>query len=65
MKDDSFTLAPPATTWQDQRRIDLARAYEVRDWCKNFRCSKEELHDAVKAVGPSAQKVRDYLRAGA
>ena len=49
-------------TWQDLRRIELARSYEVRDWCKAFGCTKEELHDAVKAVGTSAQKVREYLK---
>jgi Protein of unknown function (DUF3606) len=46
---------------QDLRQIDLAQCYEVRDWCKTFGCTKEELHDAVKAVGTSAQKVREYL----
>jgi len=49
-------------TWQDLRQIDLTRSYEVRDWCKAFGCTKEELQDAVKAVGTSAQKVRDYLK---
>jgi len=49
-------------TWQDLRQIDLTRSYEVRDWCKAFGCTKEELHDAVKAVGASAQKVREYLK---
>ena len=49
-------------TWQDLRQIDLTRSYEVRDWCKAFGCTKEELHDAVKAVGTSAQKVREYLQ---
>jgi hypothetical protein len=48
-------------TWQDLRQIVLTRSYEVRDWCKAFGCTKEELHDAVKAVGTSAQKVRDNL----
>jgi len=49
-------------TWQDLRQIVLTRSYEVRDWCKAFGCTKEELHDAVKAVGTSAQKVREYLQ---
>lgn len=50
-----------AAGWQDQRRIDLARSYEVRDWCKAFRCTKEELHDAVRAVGNVAHQVRCHL----
>ena len=45
----------------DSRQIALSKCYEVRDWCHRFRCTKEELHDAVKAVGPSVQKVREYL----
>jgi hypothetical protein len=49
-------------TWQDLRQIVLTRSYEVRDWCKAFGCTKEELHDAVKAVGTSAEKVREYLK---
>jgi F0F1-type ATP synthase beta subunit len=49
-------------TWQDLRQIALSRSYEVRDWCRIFGCTKEELHDAVKAVGTSAQKVREYLK---
>ena len=61
MKEEKFVVDEPAPSWQDQRRIDLAHAYEVRDWCKSFRCSKEELHDAVRAVGPTAHKVREFL----
>ena len=49
-------------TFQDLRQIVLTRSYEVRDWCKAFGCTKKELHDAVKAVGTSAQKVREYLQ---
>ncbi len=52
----------PGPTWQDRRQIVLSRNYEVRDWCKTFGCTKEELHDAVKAVGTSAWKVREHLR---
>lgn len=46
----------------DGRLIALEQPYEVRDWCKALRCTKEELHDAVKAVGHSAEKVREYLK---
>jgi hypothetical protein len=47
---------------QDLRQIALSKCYEVRDWCHRLRCTKEELHDAVKAVGPAVQSVREYLR---
>jgi len=59
---EKIVIDDSVRTWQDLRRIDLARSYEVRDWCKAFGCTKEELHDAVKAVGTSAQKVREYLK---
>ena len=52
-------------TWQDLRQIVLTRSYEVRDWCKAFGCTKEELQDAVQAVGTSAHKVREYLKGDA
>jgi hypothetical protein len=50
------------TTHLDGRLIALEQPYEVRDWCKALHCTKEELHDAVRAVGHSAEKVREYLK---
>jgi hypothetical protein len=49
------------TTDLDRKLISLQQPYEVRDWCKSFGCSKEELQNAVKAVGRSAADVREYL----
>lgn len=60
--EDKTVIDDSVQTWQDLRQIVLVRSYEVRDWCKAFGCTKEELHDAVKAVGTSAQKVREYLK---
>jgi len=34
----------------------------VRYWTKELGVSPEELEEAVKSVGNSAQKVRDHLR---
>ena len=62
MNKETIVLDDSQRTSQDLRRIELARSYEVRDWCKAFGCTKEELHDAVRAVGTSAQKVREYLK---
>ena len=42
----------------------MTEPYEVRDWCKSLGCGKEELERAVKAVGHSAEKVREYLKSG-
>lgn len=48
-------------TGQDRKLISLAEDYEVRDWCASLRCTEEELRQAVKVVGHSADAVRTYL----
>lgn len=47
----------------DRKLISLAEDYEVRDWTKSLACTPAELREAVKAVGNSADKVREYLAA--
>jgi len=51
----------PKETGVGRKLIALADPYEVRDWCKALGCTKEELETAVKAVGHSSDKVREYL----
>ncbi len=46
----------------DRNRISLEEDYEVRDWTKSLGVTKEELVAAVKAVGNSADKVKEYLK---
>ena len=48
-------------TGQDRQRISLSEDYEVRDWCKSLGCTPEQLREAVKAVGNSADAVREQL----
>lgn len=48
-------------TGLDRKLISLTEPYEVRDWCKSFGCTEQELRAAVAAVGNSAEKVRAYL----
>ncbi|MDP9897399.1 hypothetical protein J2W32_006536 [Variovorax boronicumulans] len=48
-------------TGLDRKLISLKEDYEVRDWTKSLNCTEEELRAAVKAVGNSAEKVREYL----
>ena len=48
-------------TGQDRKLISLNEDYEVRDWCKSLNTTPEKLKAAVKAVGNSADKVREYL----
>ncbi|WP_411879676.1 DUF3606 domain-containing protein [Polaromonas sp. YR568] len=48
-------------TGADRKLIALEQAHELRDWMKSLGCTEEELRDAVKAVGHSADAVRRYL----
>jgi hypothetical protein len=45
----------------DRKLVALDEDYEVRDWCKSLGCTPAALREAVKAVGNSADKVREYL----
>ena len=47
---------------QDRRRINVNEEYELRDWSKKFGVTREELQDAVKAVGNDAAKVEERLK---
>jgi len=48
-------------TGLDRQRVSLEEDYEVRDWMKSFGCTEEQLRAAVRAVGHSAEKVREYV----
>jgi hypothetical protein len=48
-------------TGSDRQRISLDQDYELRDWAKSLGCTEQELRDAVKAVGNSAEAVRKHL----
>ena len=47
---------------QDRSRINTSERWEVDYWTKELNVSSEELERAVKAVGPSVNAVRAYLR---
>ena len=47
---------------RDRNRIDIGQDYELRDWSEKFGVSKEELKEAVQAVGTEASKVEQHLR---
>jgi Protein of unknown function (DUF3606) len=42
--------------------IDLAEEYEILYWTRRFNVTRERLVSAVKAVGPAAAKVEQYLK---
>ena len=56
MSDDKTKTAP-----QDAARINVGEDYEVRYWTRELGVSEDILRTAVEKVGPSADKVREYL----
>ncbi|KQW54149.1 DUF3606 domain-containing protein [Variovorax sp. Root411] len=55
MPDDS------SKTGADRKLISLEQQHEIRSWTQSLGCSETQLRDAVKAVGNSAEAVREYL----
>lgn len=47
---------------QDASRVNVNEDYEVQYWTGRFNCSRQQLEDAVKAVGVSSERVEQYLR---
>lgn len=45
----------------DRDRISLTEDYEVRHWTAKFGVSREQLKEAVDAVGHSVEKVASYF----
>jgi hypothetical protein len=56
MSDDRSKKGPA-----DRSRIDLDEEYERQYWIKTLGVSDWELREAVKAAGPSAEKVQALL----
>ncbi|MDH6170205.1 hypothetical protein M2282_005375 [Variovorax boronicumulans] len=48
-------------TGLDRKLIAIDEPHEVRSWTESLKCSETQLRDAVKAVGNSAEAVREYL----
>ncbi len=47
---------------QDRSRINVHEEWEVRYWTEALGVSRQELEQAVAAVGVSADKVREHLK---
>lgn len=56
MSDDLTNHGP-----RDAARISLKQDWEVKYWTKTLACSVMELTAAVRAVGNSSKKVKEYL----
>jgi hypothetical protein len=52
----------PKKTGLDRKLISLEERHEVRSWTEALGCTETQLRDAVKAVGNSAEEVREYLK---
>ena len=46
----------------DRSLVNTSEDYEVQYWTKKFNVSRDQLANAVKAVGNSAEAVEDYLK---
>lgn len=46
----------------DRARINVNEDYELRDWSQRLGVTPETLREAVKAVGTSADAVREHLK---
>lgn len=51
----------PKKTSLDRKLISLDEEHEVRSWTQSLGCTPEQLREAVKAVGNSADAVRKHL----
>lgn len=50
------------TSGLGERKINLDDQTEVRRWCSELQCNEMRLRNAVRAVGPLAEDVRNYMR---
>ncbi|MDN4591275.1 DUF3606 domain-containing protein [Xenophilus aerolatus] len=51
----------PKKTGLDRKLIAIDEPHEVSSWTESLCVTADELHEAVKAVGNSADAVRAYL----
>lgn len=58
-KSDDLTKRGPA----DASRINASEMHEVRYWSDKFGVTWEQLIEAVKRAGPSAEAVERHLKA--
>ncbi|WP_183574147.1 DUF3606 domain-containing protein [Mucilaginibacter sp. X5P1] len=55
MDDDEYAHSP------EKELINMKENYEVEYWTKKLGVSREQLQEAVDAVGSSAEEVKKYL----
>jgi len=47
---------------QERSQISLKEDHEVRHWTRALGATKQQLEEAVRAVGSSVDKVQEHLR---
>ena len=47
---------------RDRKRISLQEDYEIQYWTTRLGASREELEEAVRAVGDDVDQIREHLR---
>ena len=52
------------TVGQDRKLINVNQDYELRDWSEKFGVTPEQLKEAVKMGGTTAEAVEQYLIGG-
>ena len=45
----------------DPSRVELVEDHELRYWTQHFRCSAEQLLEAIESVGIDARAIGEYL----
>ncbi|WP_353506253.1 DUF3606 domain-containing protein [Variovorax brevis] len=61
MTEDPRQPATPVTSAAEQAQIALDDPHQVAAWCRSLACTEVDLRRAVLAIGPNAERVREYL----
>lgn len=61
LRKEAMTGLPKRGPYAD-KRVNPHEKNEIRYWCQKFTCTDIQLKNAVRAVGTSADAVRDFLK---
>jgi len=53
--------SPDRYTAREHRRIAMDQEHDVAYWCEIFAVTRDRLEAAVNAVGPSSERVQEFL----
>jgi hypothetical protein len=59
LQETDMTSSPPR---DDGARIDPGREQDLERWARELDASKEQIKEAVRAVGPRASDVEEHLK---